>query len=370
MQVLVTHQPRQRDHAPFNPGAVRPCASTAARLKDRMREQIRLEGKSPNTFEVYWHWSAGFIRFHGMRHPSELGQTEVSAYLNHLVNARSLSKSTHGQALHALLYLYKRVLGIDLPWLHDLRAPKPSQRLPVVLSSAEIHRLWPHLQGVNGLVLKLMYGTGLRVNEALRLRVHDIDFDTGEITVRAGKGDKDRKTMLPQSLVPAMLAHLVQRTEWHANDLATGHADVELPDAIHRKYPQAGLRIGWQWFFATASYNNGPHGEIRRHHVHDSCIQKAMRAAVKAAGISKPATPHTMRHSFATHLLRTGYDIRTVQELLGHAHVETTEIYTHVLNRPGRGVVSPADALAEPYAAPSASSFCDHSVSHRRRSAS
>lgn len=326
------------------PPAVRSAASTAPRLRDRMREQIRLEGKSPRTFDVYWHWCKGFIRFHGLQHPSELGAADVEAYLNHLVNSRNLSKSTHGQALHGLLYLYRRVLGIDLPWLHELRAPKPSKRLPVVLSQAEVRRLWPNLVGTNGLVLKLMYGTGLRVNEALRLRVHDVDFDTGEITVRAGKGDKDRKTMLPAALVPAMRAHLAQRTEWHAHDLATGHADVELPDAIYRKYPQAGLRIGWQWFFATAAYNNGPAGEIRRHHIHDSCIQKAMRAAARAAGISKPATPHTMRHSFATHLLRTGYDIRTVQELLGHANVETTEIYTHVLNRPGRGVVSPLDS--------------------------
>lgn len=346
MQVLVTHQHRQRDPATLNPGAVRPGASTAARLKDRMRDQIRLEGKSRNTFDVYWHWCAGYIRFHGLRHPSELGHADVAAYLNHLVNVRHLSKSTHGQALHGLLYLYRRVLGIDLPWLQDLRAPKPSRRLPVVLSADEIRRLWPHLRGVNGLVLKLMYGTGLRVNEALRLRVQDVDFDTCEITVRAGKGDKDRKTLLPQSLLPAMQAHLAQRAEWHATDLATGHADVELPDALLRKYPQAPLHLGWQWFFATAAYNTGPHGEIRRHHIHDSCAQKAMRAAVRAAGISKPATPHTMRHSFATHLLRNGYDIRTVQELLGHANVETTEIYTHVLNRPGRGVISPADALA------------------------
>lgn len=344
MQVPVAPQVAQRNPARFiAPPAVRPAASTAARLRDRMADQIRLEGKSPRTFEVYWHWCKGFIRFHGLRHPSELGAAEVEAYLNHLVNARNLSKSSHGQALHGLLFMYRRVLGIDVPWLGELRAPKPSKRLPVVLNDTEVRRLWPHLVGTTGLILKLMYGTGLRINEALRLRVHDIDFETGEITVREGKGDKDRKTMLPAALIPAMRAQLATRSAWHVDDLATGHADVELPNAIHRKYPQAAHRLGWQWFFATERYNKGPAGEIRRHHVHESCVQKAMRRACHRAGITKPATPHIMRHSFATQLLRNGYDIRTVQELLGHADVKTTEVYTHVLNRPGRGVISPLD---------------------------
>lgn len=309
-----------------------------------MREQIRLEGKSPKTFEAYWHWSKAFIRFHDCRHPQDLGADDVRRYLNHLVNDRRVSKNTHAQALHSLLYLYRRVLGIDLPWLADLRAPKASQRLPTVLNEAEIRRLWPHLKGTPGLICKLMYGTGLRVMEALRLRVQDIDLDDAKIIVRGGKGDKDRVTMVPQALLPALHAHLAQRSQWHAEDVATGHADVELPDAIHRKYPHAARSIDWQWFFCTAEYNNGPEGQIRRHHVHDSTVQKWLKKWVRAAGIAKPATPHTLRHSFATHLLRTGTDIRTIQELLGHSNVETTMIYTHVLNRAGRGVVSPLDA--------------------------
>lgn len=344
MQVLVPPEVRSRHPARFNPGPAAPAASTAPKLRDRMREQIRLEGKSPNTAAVYWHWTKGYIRFHGLAHPQDLGADDVRRYLNHLVNDRQVSKNTHGQALHALLYLYRRVLGLQLPWLDDLHAPKPSQRLPVVLNEAEVRRLWPHLQGTPGLICKLMYGTGLRIMEALRLRVHDIDLEDAKITVRGGKGDKDRVTMVPQALLPALREQLAHRTAQHVDDIASGHADVELPDAIHRKYPHAARSIGWQWFFATADYNNGPEGQIRRHHVHDSTVQKHLKKAVRAAAISKPATPHTLRHSFATHLLRSGTDIRTIQELLGHANVETTMIYTHVLNRAGRGVVSPLDA--------------------------
>lgn len=344
MQAVVTQQQPQRQQARHNQ-AVRACASTAQRLEQRFRDQIRLEGKSDNTADAYWHWCRQFILWSGKRHPQDMGQAEVEAFLNWLVNERDCSESTHGQALHGLRFLYRRVLGIDLPWLQDLTQPKKSRRLPVVLTETEIQRLLPHLRGVNGLVLKLLYGTGMRVMEGLRLRVHDIDLEAGEITVREGKGGKDRKTMLPESLKAELRQHLVQRAILHAEDLATGHADVELPNAIHRKYPHAARQLGWQWVFATPTYNKSREGIIRRHHVHDSCIQKSMKAAVRAAGISKPATPHTLRHSFATHLLRSRTDIRTIQELLGHANVETTMIYTHVLNRGGRGVVSPLDAL-------------------------
>lgn len=345
MQVVVPTHIAIRQPARFNQ-AVQPAASTAPKLEQRLRDQIRYEGKSHNTADVYWHWSRQFILWSGKRHPQDMGQPEVEQFLNWLVNTRDCSQQTHNQALHALRFLYRRVLGLDLPWLDLITKPKITKRLPVVLTEAEVRRLWPHLRGVNGLVLKLLYGTGMRVMEALRLRVQDVDLDAGEITIRQGKGDKDRKTMVPASLREALREHLVQRAILHAEDLATGHADVELPNAIHRKYPQAGLRLGWQWVFATPTYNKSREGIIRRHHVHDSCIQKHMKAAVAAAGISKPATPHTLRHSFATHLLRSGSDIRTVQELLGHANVETTMIYTHVLNRGGRGVVSPADAMA------------------------
>ena len=344
MQVPVTVQVPQRQQARHNQAA-RPCASTAERLEQRLRDQIRYEGKSHNTADVYWHWSKQYILWSGKRHPQDMGQADVESFLNWLVNTRHCSESTHGQALHGLRYLYRRVLGIDLPWLQNLTIPKKSRRLPVVLTENEILRLLPHLTGTNGLVLKLLYGTGMRIMEGLRLRVHDIDLDANEITIREGKGGKDRKTMVPGSLKAELQAHLVQRSIMHADDLASGRADVELPDAIDRKYPSACRQIGWQWFFATPTYNRSREGIIRRHHVHDSCVQKFMKAAVRAAGISKPATPHTMRHSFATHLLRSGTDIRTVQELLGHSNVETTMIYTHVLNRGGRGVVSPLDRM-------------------------
>lgn len=345
MQVIDAQRIRPREQARFNT-AVRPCASTAIKLRDRMRDQVRLEGKSPNTFQAYWHWCAGFIRFNGLQHPQDLGAIEVEAYLNHLVNARNVSKATHGQALHGIRFLYRRVLGLDLPWLDGLVNPRRPKRLPVVLTEAEVLRLWPKLHGTNRLILQLIYGAGLRPMECLRLRLHDVDLGSREITVRSGKGDKDRKTMVPDAMLQPLSDHLAERTRWHFDDIASGHADVELPDAIHRKYPHAARSIGWQWFFATEKYNKGPAGEIRRHHVHDSCVQKAMKAAVRAAGISKPATPHTLRHSFATHLLRSGYDIRTVQELLGHSDVSTTQIYTHVLNRPGSGVRSPLDTIA------------------------
>lgn len=332
---------------------VQPAASTAERLKDRMRDQCRLEGKSRSTFDAYWHWSAGYIRWSGMRHPGTMGQAEVEGYINHQVNHRQLSKSSHCQVLHALRFLYRRVLGIDLPWLDGLVTPHRSKRLPVVLTESETARLLARTHGTNGLILRLMYGTGMRVNECLRLRVQDIDLDARRITIRCGKGDKDRVTMVPETLLPELHAHLAMRTQWHVDDMVKGYADVELPDALRRKYPHACRQIGWQWFFATAMYNRGPDGEIRRHHVHDSCVQKATKAARLAAGISKPATPHTLRHGFATHLLAAGYDIRTVQELLGHSSVETTMIYTHVLNRGGRGVQSPLDRLM-PTATPAA----------------
>ena len=344
MQVIVPTHIAVRQPARFNE-AVRPAASTAAKLEQRLRDQIRYEGKAQNTADVYWHWSRQFILWSGKRHPQDMGQPEVEQFLNWLVNTRSCSESTHNQALHALRFLYRRVLGMDLPWLDLITRPKTAKRLPVVLTEAEVRRLWPHLHGVNGLVLKLLYGTGMRVMEGLRLRVQDIDLDGGEITIREGKGNKDRKTMVPATLKQALSDHLAQRAMLHAEDLATGHADVELPDAIDRKYPSACRQIGWQWFFATPTYNKSREGIVRRHHVHDSCVQKAMKAAIRSAGISKPATPHTMRHSFATHLLRSGTDIRTVQELLGHSNVETTMIYTHVLNRGGRGVVSPLDRM-------------------------
>ena len=275
----------------------------------------------------------------------EMGQRDVEAFLNWLVTTRNCSQSTHSQALHALLYLYRRVLGQDLPWLEDLTPPKRPKRLPVVLTEAEVQQLLPRFHGTPGLVLKLIYGAGLRIMEGLRLRVHDLDLEYMQITLREGKGGKDRKALVPQALRADLANQLASRKSLHDADLIAGRADVELPDALRRKYPHASRQLGWQWLFPTPTYNRSPEGIIRRHHVHESCLQKQMKSAVRAAGISKPATPHTLRHSFATHLLLRGYDIRTIQELLGHRDVSTTMIYTHVLNRCGRGVVSPIDTL-------------------------
>lgn len=344
MQVIDSPRITRRNQEP--PIKARPAASTAPRLKDRMRQQIRLEGKSPRTFEAYWHWAASYIRWAGLRHPQDMSRADVEQYLNWLVNERDCSEATHCQALNALLYLYRNVLGITLPWLDGLTKPRRSRRLPVVLTESEAAHVLRYTRGTPGLVLQLMYGSGLRLMEALRLRVQDLDLERRELTVREGKGGKDRISLIPARLVPALRDLLSQRAIWHAEDLATGHADVDLPHAIRRKYPAAARSMGWQWVFATAGYSIDPDtGVERRHHLHDTTVQKAMRAATRAAGIHKRATTHTLRHSFATHTLQAGYDIRTVQELLGHASVETTQIYTHVLNRGGRGVVSPLDRI-------------------------
>lgn len=343
MQPLVTHSNAQRKAAALNTSA-RPCGSTAVRLKDRMRETIRTAGYSRRTFEAYWHWSAKFIRWAGLRHPQGLGAAEVEQYLNWLANDQRVSLSTQRQALHSLLFLYRRVLGLQMPWLDNLTRAKAPRRLPVVLTVHEVQRLWHHASGPQGLLLQLLYGSGLRLMEGLRLRVKDLDLERLELTVREGKGNKDRVTMIPATLVEPLQLLLAHRAQWHAEDLATGHADVELPDAIHRKYPHAARSWGWQFLFATDHYcTDQESGAVRRHHIHESGVQKAMQRAVRAAGIAKLATPHTLRHSFATHLLQAGTDIRTIQELLGHANVETTMVYTHVLNRGGRGVMSPLD---------------------------
>ena len=279
-----------------------------------------------------------------------MGAPEVGQFLTYLATERGVSASTQRQALAALLFLYRQALQVELPRVDDIVRAKQQQRLPVVLTRDEVARLWQQIPEASrrGLVLRLLYGTGLRLLEGLRLRVKDIDFGAGSITVRAGKGGKDRTVMLPQSLAPQLRAVLDERERWHAVDLATGHADVELPHALHLKYPAAPRQLGWQFLFATEDYVTCPRtGAIRRHHLHEDGIQRLMARAVKAARINKPATPHTLRHSFATHLLQAGYDIRTIQQLLGHKDVETTMIYTHVLpaSQGGQGVRSPLDML-------------------------
>jgi len=319
----------------------------APKLMDQVRERLRVLHYSLRTERTYTHWIARYIRHHGMRHPRDMGAAEVEAFLSHLATVREVAAGTQNQAMHAVLFLYKQVLGVDLPWLDGITHAKPSQRLPVVLTRDETQRLLAHTHGTAGLVVRLLYGTGMRLMEGLRLRVKDVDFSRHQITVRAGKGDKDRVTLLPASIVADLQAHIAERRRWHDKDLALGMADVELPHALERKYPNAGHEWGWQYVFAATGYSTDPRtGVIRRHHVHEKTIQRAVKEAARRAGLHQPAHPHTLRHSFATHLLEAGYDIRTVQELLGHSDVSTTMIYTHVLNRGGRGVVSPLDRVA------------------------
>lgn len=314
------------------------------KLLDQVRERIRTKHYSIRTEAQYVLWVKRFILFHGKRHPREMGAVEVEAFLSHLAVAGQVAAATQNQALSALLFLYREVLGIELPWLDDVTRAKRPQRLPVVLTQDEVQAVLVRMRGMYGLMARLLYGTGMRLMECVRLRVKDVDFSRGEILIREGKGGKDRVTMLPQSLVVPLQAHLAQRRALFDDDARAGKSSVYLPDALARKYPAAPTEWGWQYVFPSGSFSLDPRsGEERRHHVDEKLLQRAMKKAVQAAGLAKPATPHTLRHSFATHLLEGGYDIRTVQELLGHVDVRTTMIYTHVLNKGGRGVVSPLD---------------------------
>ena len=317
------------------------------RLMDRVRESLRVHHYALSTERSYCHWIKRYIIHHGKRHPAEMGADEVERFLSHLATSENVSAKTQNQAMHAVLYLYKRVLGVDLPWLDGITRARESKRIPVVLTIRETQALLRHTHGTAGTIIKLLYGTGMRLTEGLRLRIKDLDIERREIIVRAGKGDKDRVTMIPASLIDELHDHLAARRVMHDTDLATGHADVDLPYAFARKYPRACQQWAWQYVFAATTYSVDPRtGVYRRHHVGEWIIQRAVRAAAHKAGICKLVHPHTLRHSFATHLLEQGSDIRTVQELLGHADVKTTMIYTHVLNRGGRGTVSPLDRIA------------------------
>lgn len=324
-----------------------PPARQQPKLLDRMREALRVKHYSLATERTYIHWAKRFIYFHGKRHPAEMGAKEVEAFLSALATELTVSASTQNQAMHALLFLYKEVLHITLHWLDNITRAKVSKRLPSVLTVPEVQALLRRLPNdTNGLIIRLLYGTGMRIKECLRLRVKDVDLARGEIIIREGKGNKDRVTVLPAAVVDDLRQHIAARRKLHDIDLATGHADVELPDAIERKYPRAGQEWAWQYIFAAQTYSTDPRtGVYRRHHWSERNIQRAVKKAAAAAGIDKLVHPHTLRHSFATHLLESGYDIRTVQELLGHSDVKTTMIYTHVLNRGGRGVVSPLDRV-------------------------
>ncbi len=311
---------------------------------DRLHRILRLRHASPRTEEAYVHWLRRFWIFRGRRDPVDLGPHEITAFLNHLATTARVAASTQNQALNALVFVQRRVLGLDVPVLDTLIRARRPKRLPVVLTPNEVRQVLSHLRGPALLVASLLYGSGLRLLEALMLRVKDLDFASREIRVRDGKGRKDRIAPLADSLMTPLQAHLAAVRALFEQDLAEGFGEVALPDALGRKYPSASRSWGWQWVFPAASrFVDRETGGERRHHLHETAVQRAMSRAVRAAGIAKPASCHTLRHSFATHLLSNGYDIRTVQELLGHRDVKTTMIYTHVLNKTGLGVRSPLD---------------------------
>ena len=326
------------------------------RLLDALRAQIRGRHYSRSTEEVYVHWVRAYIRFHGLRHPRDMAREEVEAFLTWLAAERQVAPATHRQALSALLFLYQKVLQLPIPWMDDIGRPRPQRRLPVVMDHDEVARLLVAMQTAGGaypLLAELLYGTGMRLMEGLRLRVKDVDFARRAIIVREGKGAKDRVVMLPAALDAPLRAQLTQAHASWASDRATGLPGVWVPHALSRKYPRAASAWSWFWVFPQAQPSwDGRDAVQRRHHLLDHSFQRHFKVALAAAAVAKAATPHTLRHSFATHLLQSGYDIRTVQELLGHADVSTTMIYTHVLRMGGGAVRSPLDNLAVARAAP------------------
>ena len=316
------------------------------RLLARVKGHMRARHLSPRTEQAYIGWIIRYVRYHGLRHPSELGETEIVAYLTYLAAERRVSRSTQMQALSALMLMYREVLGVAIGDLRrTLRSSSPP-KLPAVLTRDEVRLLLANLRGTTRLIALLLYGAGLRLMECLTLRVKDLDFERREIRVRAGKGGKDRIAILPETARLDLEKHLERVRALHVSDLSDGAGHVELPTALERKAPVWATELAWQWVFpASRRHADAASGGRRRHHVHETAVQRAMQRAVRDAGIAKRATCHTLRHSFATHLLEDGYDIRTLQELLGHSDVSTTMIYTHVLNRGRLGVRSPADRL-------------------------
>ena len=316
-------------------------------LLDQLREQIRCLHYSLRTEEGSEDWVKKFIYFHHKRHPRDMGQAQVEAFLSHMAVERKVSVSTHRQALSALLFLYQKVLGIELPWMDELARPVPKKRIPVVLTRPEVLALLSQLDGQHKLLASLLYGCGMRLMEGLRLRIKDVDFDRKVIIVREAKGGKDRVVMLPSSVVEPLKYQCRLSHDLWTLDRAAQLPGVEMPHALDAKYPKAGQTWAWHWVFAQAALSTDPRSKtVRRHHAYDQTFQRAFKHAMQAAQIVKPATPHTLRHSFATHLLQAGTDIRTVQELLGHSDVSTTMIYTHVLKVAAGGTASPLDALA------------------------
>lgn len=330
---MTTHTPAGQSARPF-------------RLMERIREVMRLHHYSTRTEEAYTQWIKRYIYFHNKRHPNEMGPDEITAFLTYLAVTRKVSASTQNQALNAILFLYKKVLEIDLPWMDGIVRAKRPQHLPVVFTRDEVKAILSQFDGTRWLILSMIYGCGLRVLECLRMRVKDADFHYRQIVVRDGKGNKDRVTMLPAPLIEPLRSHLIRVKQLHEQDLESGYGCVFMPFALDRKYPNACREWGWQYIFPSSNISEDPNSGIwRRHHIHEKTLQKAMRRAIQQAGIVKHGSVHTLRHSFATHLLEDGYDIRTLQELLGHKDVKTTQIYTHVLNKGAGGVRSPLERL-------------------------
>jgi integron integrase len=348
MQALESQSP-----APVTPTAPpeihdtrRPLNTKAPNLWERLAIACRAHGYSLSTEKTYVGIAKRYCAWHGRVHPAKLGEEHIRAFLNYMAVDRACAPSTCKQAICGLIFLYREVLGQEVPYIEGLQRPRGHARLPVVLSQAEVRRVLSLTTGLPSLILRLQYGTGLRLMEALRLRVKDLDLGRGLITVRDGKGGKDRTTMVPESLHAELADQLAQRRRLHDIDLAKGIADVELPHALAMKLPSAGRQLPWQFVFPSPGMATCPRtGVVRRHHLHEVNVQRAMREAVRRSGITKRATVHTLRHSFATHLLEAGTDIRTVQELLGHSDLQTTMIYTHVTAR-GRSTPSPLDRLA------------------------
>lgn len=321
--------------------------SGSPRLLGQVRERLRYLHYSLRTEQAYVHWIRAFVRWSGLRHPREMGQREVEAFLSHLANERQVAPATHRQALSALLFLYKEVLSIQLPWMQEIGRPPERKRIPSVLTLAEVQQVFSHLQGISLLLARLLYGTGMRLQEGLSLRIKDVDFDREVMIVRQGKGAKDRVVMLPRSLVADLQQQFtVSRALWQV-DRQAQRPGVYLPHALETKYPRAGESWAWHWVFPSPVLSVDPRSNVeRRHHLHEKRLQRDLKSAVAAAGIAKPVSVHTLRHSFATHLLQGGTDIRTVQELLGHSDVSTTMIYTHVLKIAAGTTRSPLDLLA------------------------
>lgn len=321
-------------------------AAKPPKLLDQVKRCIRDKHYSLRTEEAYVYWIRWYIRYHGVRHPMDMGAVEVAAFLSYLTNERNVSVSTHKQALCALLFLYKQVLQTDFPWLQDIYRPSRPPRLPTVLTEWEVAAVLDEMKGVHALMCRLLYGTGMRMMECMTLRIKDVDFGRREIMIREGKGRKDRVTMLPLALVAPIKEQIARARVFYDEDRAGSHPGVMLPDALDRKYSKAAVQWGWFWMFPSDHESTDPRsGIVRHHHMYEQTFQRAIKRAVEAAKLTKRVTAHTFRHSFATHLLEAGYDIRTVQELLGHSDMSTTMIYLHVLNRGGHGVVSPIDRM-------------------------